>query len=115
MPSQPITVSAVKIQVQAIPIFCDVMLVSLIAPPSSGISVQRHEDRLPRLAVHRATDVPLAGGVLGEQDVSGAEDAPRPVADLDLDVSVQHDHVLPSGRVVPVVVVVTAGLAKDDA
>lgn len=63
---------------------------------------------------HRTADVPLAGGVFGEHDVSRAKDPLGAIANLDLDLPIEHDHIVSPRRVVPVVIVIPAGLPKDD-
>ena len=57
----------------------------------------------------------LTRGVLGQQDVAGAEHAPAAVTDLDLEPACENDDVLTFGRIVPLVVVVTAGVTEDQA
>src|SRR5215813_2191328 len=73
------------------------------------------EQRLARLASDRAADVPLAGRVLGQQDVAAAQNALGSITHLDLDLALQVHHVLPARRGVKFVVVIPLSLAKHDA
>src|SRR5439155_17124130 len=88
-----------------------------ISTPSPDIClclVQGNKHRLAWLSIDRAADVPLAGGVFGEQNISCVKDPFRAIADFDLNLSIQHDHILSPRRVVPVVVVSSAGFSKKD-
>ena len=59
--------------------------------------LQRHPHHGAGVAAYYAGDVALAGEVLGEQDVAGAEALGGAVADLDLALAVQRDDVLAAG------------------
>src|SRR4029079_8754475 len=70
---------------------------------------------MAHLAVHRLGKMALAGRVLDQQHLAGADDARLAVARLDADAAIEVDDVLPARRRVPFVVVGTRRLAKDDA
>ena len=60
-------------------------------------------------------EVALAGRVLDQQHLAGADDARLAVARLDADAAVEVDDVLPARRGMPFVVVAAGRLAEDDA
>src|SRR5262249_17298321 len=78
------------------------------------LSVYGNEDRMAHQAAHRLRQVALAGNVLDQDHFAGADHPAFAVARRDLDPAVEVDDVLPARRRVPVEVVVSAGLAKDD-
>src|SRR5215472_1516137 len=61
---------------------------------------KRHEDRHARLRTDLARDVTLAGEVLSEEDVAGAEPSHGAVADLDVHCARQREHRGSTGRMV---------------
>src|SRR5262245_48280623 len=78
-------------------------------PRSTGVSLsigKRDEQRDAVLAADAARDVPFAGHVLGEQDVSRPERNLPAALQLDLALTAQRDHVLPARRWMPVLKVV---------
>src|SRR5438309_1919087 len=78
-------------------------------------SVDGDEDRVAHLAAHRLRQVALAGNVLDQDDLAGADHPAFAVACGELHPAVEVDDVLPARRRVPVEVIVAAGFAKDDA
>ena len=60
-------------------------------------------------------EVALAGGVLDQQHLAGADDAGLAVARLDTHATVEVDDVLSARRGMPFVVVAAGRLAEDDA
>src|SRR5258708_15026278 len=70
---------------------------------------------MAQLVLDRLGQVALAGGVLDQDDLAGADDAALAVARRDLHPGVEVDDVLPARRRMPVEVVVRLGLAEDDA
>src|SRR5262244_4065773 len=62
---------------------------------------KRHEDRHARLRTDLARSVTLAGEVLGDQDVAGAEPPHGAVADLDVHRARQREHRVSTWRVMP--------------
>ena len=59
---------------------------------------QRHRQRNPGFLADVANDVPMAGEVLGDQNVAGAELALGAAGNLDLSAAGQKHHVLVPGR-----------------
>lgn len=55
------------------------------------------------------------GRVLGQQNLSGLDSAAVSPTRLDLDGSIEVDHILATGRVVEIELVIAADFAKDDA
>src|SRR5579862_327072 len=92
---------------------CSQNVPSGMSPRAS--SFHWHEDAVAHLGADRFREVPLAGGVLDQDDLAGADDARSPVAGGDLDAGVEVDDVLPARRRVPVEVVIGLHLAEDDA
>src|SRR5262245_23381681 len=78
-------------------------------------SLDRDEDAVAHLAVDGLGQVPLAPGVLDEDDLARADAALLAVARGDLHAGVEVDDVLAPGRGVPVEVVVGRDLAEDHA
>src|SRR5689334_10528140 len=94
---------------------CSCLAIAHSPRPARGRSVDRHEDRVSHLSVDRLRQVALAADVLHQQHLAGADHPLLAVARGDLDPAVQVDDVLPARRRMPVEIVVTAGLAEDDA
>src|SRR5437773_2059814 len=85
------------------------------SPSTEGpASLQRDEDAVANLAVDRLREVALAGRVLDQDHLAGADASRLAVARGDLDARVEVDDVLASRRGVPVEVVVGLHLAEDD-
>src|SRR4029077_3511730 len=74
-----------------------------------------YEDAVAELAADRLRQMPLAGGVLDQDHLAGADDPRFAVARGDLDPGIEVDDVLPARRRVPVEVVGRLDLAEDDA
>src|SRR5215467_2898257 len=62
---------------------------------------ERHEDRHARFRTDLARDVTLAGEVLGEEDVAGAEPSHGAVTNLDVHCARQREHCSSTGRMMP--------------
>src|ERR1041384_1133042 len=78
-------------------------------------SLDRHEDRMAHLVVHRLGEMALARRVLDQQHLARADDARFAVARLDADAAVEIYDVLPARRGMPFVVVGAGRLTEDDA
>src|SRR4029453_3951242 len=74
-----------------------------------------HEDRHAGLGAHLARAVPLAGQVLGDEDVARPEPLDRPIADLDVDAAGEGEDGVATGRVVRRVGARGLEAADDDA
>src|ERR1039458_2276787 len=82
----------------------------------SGVfSVDRNEDGMAELAADGFRQVALAGDVLDQDDLAGADHAGLAVAGGDLHAGVEVDDVLAARRRMPIQVVVAGGLAEDNA
>src|SRR5258707_9354390 len=92
---------------------------AMSAPPRSddcrAALFDRNEDAVADLAFHRLRQVSLAGGVLDQDHLAGADHPRLAVAGGDLHAGVEIDDVLPARRRVPVEIVVRLYLAEDDA
>src|SRR5262245_47662663 len=75
----------------------------------------RDEERVADLALDVIGQVPLAGGVLDQDDLADADHPALAVARGDLHAGVEVDDVLPARRRVPVEIVLGLGLPEDDA
>src|ERR671930_171398 len=94
---------------------------SFAAPPKFGgradgspVLLDRHEDGVAHLAPDRLREVALAGRILDQEHLAGADDAALAVAGRDLHPGVEVDDVLAAGRRVPVEIILGLGLAEDD-
>src|SRR5438105_94112 len=70
---------------------------------------------MAKLAFDRLRQMALAGRVLDQDDFAGADHAAFAVACRDLHAAVEIDDILPARRRVPVEIIVSGSLAKDDA
>src|SRR5262245_45002964 len=70
-----------------------------------AVLLDGHEDRMAHLAFDRLGEMALAGRVLDQQHLAGADDARLAVARLDRHAAVEVDDVLPARRGMPFVVV----------
>src|SRR3954447_12824854 len=73
------------------------------------------EDAVADLALDRLRQMSLAGGVLDQDDLAGADHPRFAIARGNLHPGVEVDDVLPARRRVPVEVVIGLHLAEDDA
>src|SRR5437867_673168 len=76
---------------------------------------ERDEDRHARRRAYLARDVALAGPILRDEDVAGAEAPHGAVADLDVHRSRQREHGVAARRVVPGIGAPRIEAAHDDA
>src|SRR6266436_6352895 len=74
-----------------------------------------YEDTVADLVVDRLREVPLAGRILDQEHLAGADLADFAVARGDLDAGVEVDDVLATGCGMPVEIVGRRNLAEDDA
>src|SRR3954451_12727909 len=77
--------------------------------------LHRHEDAVPDLALDCLRQMALAGRVLDQDHLAGADNSRLAVARGDLHAGVEIDDVLPARRRVPVQIIVRLHLAEDDA
>src|SRR5262249_55957927 len=77
--------------------------------------IERHRRRNSRTAADHARGVALAREVLGQRDVAFTEAMDAAVAEADLDLALEGDHVLSARRVVPVAEMARGCDAEGDA
>ena len=79
-----------------------------------SVLLNRHENGVPHLAVHRLRQMPLAGDVLHQDHLSGADHAGFAVARGQFHPGIEVDDVLPARGGMPGPVMLGLGLAEDD-